>query len=124
MVVPPVNLMNLKGSQEKFHFVFKHPLRCFIVDLLRANGALNSSELSNLLSISLGRCVYHLDNLNDFIKKDKKQRYLLSEQGVRAHKFLLGQKSLKSKSFITVFSDNHENESLCTKRISLKLAQQ
>lgn len=116
--------MNLKGSQGKFHFALKHPLRCCIVDLLRANGALNSSELSNLLSISLGRCVYHLDNLNDLIKKDKKQRYLLSEEGVRVYKLLLGQKSLKFKSFTTAFSDNHENESVCTKRISLKLAQQ
>jgi predicted transcriptional regulator len=116
--------MNLKGSQGKFHFALKHPLRCCIVDLLRANGALNSSELSNLLSISLVRCVYHLDNLNFLIKKDKKQRYLLTNEGMRAHKLLLGQKSLKSKSFITAFSDNNKNESVCTKRIFLKLANQ
>ena len=73
--------MNLKGSQGKLYFALKHPLRCCIVQLLMANGALNSSELSNLLSISIGRCIYHLENLNDLIKKDKKQRYLLSEKG-------------------------------------------
>jgi len=64
--------MKLKGSQGELYFSLKHPLRCCILELLKANGALSSSELSNLLSVSLGRCIYHLDNLNDLIKKDKR----------------------------------------------------
>ena len=102
--------MNLKGNQGKLYFALKNPLRCCIVELLMANGALNSSELSNLLSINICRCVYHLDNLNDLIKKDKNQRYLLSDKGRTAYKFLLRQKNQKSKRFITAFSVNHENK--------------
>ena len=104
--------MNLKGSKGKFYFALKHPLRCCILELLMANGALNSSELSDLLSVSIGRCVYHLDNLNDLIKKDKKQRYLLSEKGLKAYRLLLGQKNQKSMDIKIAFSVNHENEKL------------
>jgi len=93
-----VNLMNLHENQGKFYFALKHPLRCCIVELLKANGALDSSELSSLLNINIGRCIYHLDNLTDLIKKDEKQRYLLSEKGLSAYKLLVGQKVHKHQS--------------------------
>ena len=96
-----VNLMNLQGSQGKIIFALKHPLRCWIIELLKVNGALNSSELSNLLNISLSRCFYHLDNLTDLLKQDKKQRYILSEKGITAHKLLSHQKTHKPASILT-----------------------
>ncbi|KON34338.1 hypothetical protein AC477_00540 [miscellaneous Crenarchaeota group-1 archaeon SG8-32-1] len=104
--------MKLKGSQGELYFSLKHPLRCCILELLKANGALSSSELSNLLSVSLGRCIYHLDNLNDLIKKDKKQRYLLSGKGLTAYKLLSGKKNQKSMDVKIAFSVKPENENL------------
>jgi predicted transcriptional regulator len=84
--------MNLQGIQGKLYFALNHPLRYSIIEILMANGALKSTEISDALNISLGRCVYHLDNLCDLIKKDEKQCYKLSEKGIRAHKLLLYQR--------------------------------
>lgn len=84
--------MNSQGSQGKLYFALNHPLRYSIIEILMANGALKSTEISDVLNISLGRCVYHLDNLSDFIKRDKKQCYKLSEKGIRAHKLFLYQR--------------------------------
>ncbi|MEJ2272356.1 MAG: hypothetical protein P8X91_07735 [Candidatus Bathyarchaeota archaeon] len=80
--------MNLQGSQNNLFFALNHPLRCSIVEILMANGALRSTEISKVLNISLCRCVYHLDNLCELIKKDKNQRYQLSDKGIAAHKLL------------------------------------
>jgi len=53
--------------------------------------------------------------LKDLIKKDKKQRYLLSEKGHKAYRLLLGQKNQKSMDVKIAFSVNHENENLYIK---------
>lgn len=84
--------MNLQGSQENLYFALNHPLRSSIVEILIANGALRSTEISNVLNISLGRCIYHLDNLCDLIKKDENQCYKLSDKGIAAHKLLVIQR--------------------------------
>ncbi|MEJ2240809.1 MAG: helix-turn-helix domain-containing protein [Candidatus Bathyarchaeota archaeon] len=84
--------MNLQRSQGKLYFTLNHPLRSSIVEILMANGALRSTEISDVLNISLSRCVYHLDNLRDLIKKDENQCYQLNEKGIAAHKLFVGQR--------------------------------
>ena len=84
--------MNLQVSQVNLFFALNHPLRCSIVEILMANGALKSTEISNVLNINLGRCVYHLDNLCDLIEKDENQCYQLSDKGIAAHKLLVNQR--------------------------------
>ena len=81
--------MNLQKSQGKIYLALKNPLRCWIVELLKAYGALNLSELASLLNISLGRCYYHLDNLNGLILQNKEQRYFLSDEGIRAFQLII-----------------------------------
>ncbi len=89
-----VNAVNLQGSQGKIYFALMNPLRCWIIELLKARGALNSSDLASILNISLGRCYYHLDNLTDLVKQDKEQQYFLSDEGIKAHQLLVGPKKL------------------------------
>ena len=80
------------GNLGKLYFALNHPLRWSIVEILMANEALRSTEISNVLNISLGRCVYHLENLCDLIKKDENQCYQLSAKGMAAHKFRICQR--------------------------------
>jgi len=80
--------MKLSGTQGNLIFALNHPIRRSIIEILNPNRALNSTELSSLLNISLCRCFYHLDNLTDLIKQDKKQRILLSEKGINAYNLL------------------------------------
>jgi predicted transcriptional regulator len=80
--------MAFYGNQLSLQFALNNPLRCWIIELLKSNGALSSSELANLLRISLARCCYHLDNLIGLVEKDNKNRYFLSNKGLQASKIL------------------------------------
>jgi Mn-dependent DtxR family transcriptional regulator len=84
-----VNLMSLQESQMKLCLALKNPLRCWMIELLKSHRALSSSDLANLLNISLGRCHYHLDNLTGLVKQDKEKRYFLSDEGIRAFQLLV-----------------------------------
>ena len=85
--------MNLQERQGKICFALTNPLRCLIIELLKSYGALCSSDLTSLLHISLGRCHYHFENLTGLVKKDNEQRYLLSEEGMRAFHLLVDPKN-------------------------------
>ena len=69
-------------------FVLNSPIRCWIIELLNSHNVLSSSDLANLLQISLTRCYYHLDNLGGLIQQDKQNRYSLTEEGIRAFQLL------------------------------------
>ena len=84
-----MNLLNLAKNEEKIYFALNNPIRSWIIELLKSYNALNSSDLANLLHISLSRCCYHLDNLNDLVKQDNEQRYYLSKQGIEAYQLLV-----------------------------------
>ena len=81
--------MNLQETQGKMYFALSNPLRCWIIELLKSNRAISSSDLARILHISLGRCYYHLDNLTGLVKQDKEQRYFLSEEGIIAFQLLV-----------------------------------
>ncbi len=85
--------MNLQERKGKIYFALNNPLRCWIIELLKSNGALSSSDLSSLLHISLARCYYHLDNLTGLVKQDEEQRYFLSDEGIRAFQLLVESKN-------------------------------
>ena len=83
-----VNLIPLLKSQEKISFTLNNPLRRWIIELLKSHKALSSSELANLLHISLTRCYYHLENLSDLVNQDKENRYSLSRRGIKAYELI------------------------------------
>ena len=97
-----MNPVNLQESQGKICFALNNPLRCWIIELLKSRRAISSSNLANLLHISLGRCYYHLENLMDLVKQDKEQRYILSEEGIRAFQLLVEFKNSKDTIVRTV----------------------
>ena len=80
--------MTFYANQLALHFALKNPLRCWIIELLASNEALTSSELADLLHISLARFCYHLDNLSDLVEQDDKNRYFLSNEGIKASEML------------------------------------
>ena len=80
-----VKLVNLQEKEEKTYFALNNPLRSWIIELLQSYKALTLSDLAGFLHISLGRCCYHLDNLNGLVKQDKQQRYFLSDDGLQAY---------------------------------------
>jgi len=84
-----VNPVNLQEKQGKIFFALNNPLRCWIIELLKSQGALSSANLASLLHISLGRCYYHLENLTDLVMQDEECRYILSEEGIRAFQLLV-----------------------------------
>ena len=86
----PVNLQEMQGN---LYFALKNPLRCWIIELLKTHGALNLPDLASLLNVSLNRCYYHLDNLSGLVKQDKEQRYLLSDEGIKAFQLLFESKN-------------------------------
>ena len=67
-----------------------HPLRRWIIELLEARGTLDGSELRSLLNISSGRLSYHLENLVGLIEQDENRQYLLTMEGKRAYRLLIG----------------------------------
>ena len=83
-----VNLIPLLKSQEKISFTLNNSLRRWIIELLKSHKALSSSELANLLQISLTRCYYHLENLSDLVNQDKENRYFLSKRGIKAYELI------------------------------------
>ena len=85
-----MNLMAVNENQLNIYFALKNPLRCWIMELLASNEDLSSSDLANLLHISLGRCCYHLDNLGGLVKKDNQNHYFLSKKGQIAVQLLRG----------------------------------
>jgi len=83
-----LNPMSAYSNQVNLHFALKNSLRCWIIELLKSNKALSSSELANLLHINLARCCYHLDNLGVLVEQDNENRYFLSNEGLKASKIL------------------------------------
>ena len=81
-------MMTLQVSHEKICFALNSPLRCWIIQLLKSHKTLSPSDLASLMHISLNRCYYHLENLEGLIKKDKQNRYILTEEGIRAFHLL------------------------------------
>lgn len=83
-----MNLMTFQESQFNTYFALTNPIRGWIIELLKSNKALSSSELAKLLHISIGRCCYHLENLGDLVKQDNENHYFLSDKGLRAVQLL------------------------------------
>ncbi|MCW4017014.1 MAG: helix-turn-helix domain-containing protein [Candidatus Bathyarchaeota archaeon] len=81
--------MTLQINQQQICLALNNPLRCWIIELLQSHSALSSTDLASLLHISLGKCHYHLDNLDGLIKQDNEKRYFLTEEGKRAFQLLI-----------------------------------
>ena len=82
--------MSLEKSSEIICLALNHPLRRWIIELLEAYGTLSSSELRSLLNISPGRLYYHLENLVGLIEQDENQQNMLSVEGKKAYRLLVG----------------------------------
>jgi predicted transcriptional regulator len=82
--------MSLEKSSEIICLALNHPLRRWIIELLEAHGTLGALELRSLLNISPGRLYYHLENLAGLIEKDENQQYMLSVEGKKAYRLLIG----------------------------------
>jgi hypothetical protein len=82
--------VSLEKSSELICLALNHPLRRWIIELLEARGTLSGSEFRSLLNISPGRLHYHLDNLVGLIEQDENQQYMLSVEGKRAYRILMG----------------------------------
>jgi predicted transcriptional regulator len=82
--------MSLEKSSEIICLALNHPLRRWIIELLEAHGTLGALELRSLLNISPGRLYYHLENLVGLIEKDENQQYMLSVEGKKAYRLLIG----------------------------------
>lgn len=83
-----VRLMLLHGNQVTMFFVMNNSLRCWIIRLLKSNRTLKSTDIADLLHISLSRCHYHLDNMNGLVEQDEENHYSLSKEGMRAFQLL------------------------------------
>jgi predicted transcriptional regulator len=82
--------VSAKKSSETICLALNHPLRRWIIELLEARGTLSGSELRSLLNISPGRLYYHLENLVRLTEQDENQQYMLSMEGKRACRLLIG----------------------------------
>lgn len=82
--------MSLEKSSEIICLALSHSLRRWIIELLEACGSLSGWELRSLLNITPGRLYYHLENLVGLVEKDENQRYMLSVEGKRAYRLLIG----------------------------------
>lgn len=89
--------MSLEKSVDKIFLALNHPLRRWIIELLEDHRTLSHSELRSLLNINPGRLCYHLENLGGLIEQDKNQQYILSVQGKRAYRQLLGSRRAQLK---------------------------
>jgi predicted transcriptional regulator len=82
--------VSLEKSSETICLALNHPLRRWIIELLEARGTLSGSELRSLLDISPRRLYYHLENLVRLIERNENQQYILSIEGKRAYRLLIG----------------------------------
>jgi predicted transcriptional regulator len=89
----------LEKSSEIIYLALNHPLRRWIIELLEAHGTLSSSELKSLLNISSGRLYYHLENLVGLIEQNENQQYMLSMEGKKAYRLLMG--SARAREILT-----------------------
>ena len=89
--------VSLEKSSETICFALNHPLRRWIIELLESRESLSRSELKNILNINPGRLCYHLENLVGLIEKDEHQQYILSVEGKRAHRLLVGSNEAAKK---------------------------
>ena len=80
--------MTFHESQMNIYFALKNPIRSWMIQLLNSNKGYSSSDLAELLNISLSRCCYHLDNLSGLVKQDDENRYFLSIKGKKAFEIL------------------------------------
>jgi predicted transcriptional regulator len=85
-----VNTISLEKSSEIICLALNHPLRRWIVELLEAHGTLSGLELRSLLNISPARLYYHLENLVGLIEQDENRQYMLSVDGKKACRLLIG----------------------------------
>ena len=86
--------MMLHEKQTKIDFVLNNSLRFSIIELLMSHMALSSTEIATLLPISLDKCCYYLDNLNDLIEKDEEERYLLNNNGLHDYNLIVQKKNI------------------------------
>lgn len=92
--------MNLEKCSRTICLALNHPVRRWIIELLEARGILSGSELRCLLNISSGRLYYHLENLVGLIEQDENQQYLLTMEGKRAYRLLVGSNDSAAKILI------------------------
>lgn len=82
--------MSLEKSSVAICLALNHPLRRLIIELLEGRESLSRSELKSILNISPGRLCYHLENLVGLIEQDEHQQYVLSVEGKKAYRLLVG----------------------------------
>lgn len=83
-----MNSVTFFENQLKTQLAINNPLRRLIIDLLKSHRSLSSSDLAQILHISVTRCVYHLENLKDLVSQDNQNRYFLSDEGKKAYQLL------------------------------------
>ncbi|MFH1178914.1 MAG: winged helix-turn-helix domain-containing protein [Candidatus Bathyarchaeota archaeon] len=72
-----------------------HPIRRNILQHLSDNSQ-TYTQLLQKLGIESGHLAYHLRNLEGLIEKDEDGYYHLSQDGVEAHNFLIGEKQIEA----------------------------
>ncbi len=73
---------------ETVYSILGNPNKRNIIIFLGERGVATFTEMRKNLRISVGNLYYNLDGLKDFITKDEKRRYMLTERGKKLYQIL------------------------------------
>lgn len=72
----------------KIYGALSHPLRKRIVELIGQKSLAGFKDLKDTLEVSVGTIYYHLEMLEDLITQNEEKKYILTNKGKLALKFL------------------------------------
>lgn len=72
----------------KVYSALSHPLRKKIVELLGEKQLAGFKDFKDTFKVSVGTLYYHLDMLDDLITQNKEKKYVLTDKGKSALRFL------------------------------------